>query len=171
MGNCLLICPPTNDGSKSNLKGPHGFNQTEKSDSNVSSVRKNLIFTPMNRGDIKKYYDKVKLLGEGSMGSVALVQKKENFVGGSAYTTSKKGWFNRVVKVRKKAPSNVVKEGQRKMYALKSIILSRVSVSSDLLFLHCLGIPTSFSPLSQLLFAAMHLMGYPYLITRTERVP
>jgi serine/threonine protein kinase len=67
------------------------------------------------------------MLGEGSMGSVACVRKKQDAVGGSAYTIKKKNWFGRKLVVRKNIPMDVLSDSRTKLYALKSIILSRVS--------------------------------------------
>eukprot|EP00551_Chaetoceros_affinis_P005609 CAMPEP_0203673750 /NCGR_PEP_ID=MMETSP0090-20130426/13623_1 /ASSEMBLY_ACC=CAM_ASM_001088 /TAXON_ID=426623 /ORGANISM="Chaetoceros affinis, Strain CCMP159" /LENGTH=524 /DNA_ID=CAMNT_0050539461 /DNA_START=225 /DNA_END=1799 /DNA_ORIENTATION=+ len=86
-----------------------------------------MIFNTSNRGDVSKYYEVLKVLGEGSMGSVACARKRKEYVGGSAYTKRKRGWFGRVVEEREDAPLEVIGDSNMKLYALKSIILSRVS--------------------------------------------
>ena len=55
------------------------------------------------------------------MGSISLIRKKQEVVGGSAYKNKKFG-------KGEKAPSEVVREGTGKVYALKSILLTKVSV-------------------------------------------
>jgi calcium-dependent protein kinase len=117
MGNCL-ICPPRKATKE----------EVNESVRSVSAARTNMIFTASSRGDVSKYYDVLRVLGEGSMGSVSLAKKKKNFVGGSAYTQiTKKGLFGRIVQIRKRAPLEVIGAADNKLYALKSIILSRVS--------------------------------------------
>lgn len=135
MGNCFLhLCPPSKqDDRESKSNALTKLNDTTSNDYG-SSVRQNMIFSASFRGDVSKYYDIVRVLGEGSMGSVSLVRKKNDFVGGSAYTSRRKGFFGRVIEERKKAPLEVIGESNSKHYALKSIILSRVSVS---FFPHC----------------------------------
>ena len=126
MGQCFNFC--MGESPKENV-----ITKTSASNdtSSVTTIRKNLVFSASNRGDVSKYYNVLKVLGEGSMGSVSLAQKKKEFVGGSAYTEKKKSWwFGRVVEKRKDAPSEVIHDANSKLYALKSIILSRVSVSS-----------------------------------------
>lgn len=128
MGNCLYPCPsPEEEPSKSNalIKAKDG-----EQSSNLTTVRENLILSARSRGDVKKYYSIVKVLGEGSMGSVSLAKKNRSFVGGSAYTKTRKGWFGRTVEERVNPPEEVISESETKLFALKSIILSRVSVSS-----------------------------------------
>lgn len=120
MGQCFNFC--MGESSKSNV-----LTRNNTNDSSVSNMRKNMIFNTSNRGDVLKYYNVLTVLGEGSMGSVSLAQKKKKHVGGSAYTEKKKTWFGRVVEKRKSAPSEVINEGNSKLYALKSIILLRVS--------------------------------------------
>ena len=71
-------------------------------------------------------YTIVKRLGEGSMGSVSLVRVKESAIGGSAFKTKEKGplgLFSRT----KKHGSVKQKRAVEVDYALKTIILSRVS--------------------------------------------
>ena len=128
MGNCFLhLCPP----QKEDQRESNALTMLKDSRANDygSSVRQNMIFSASFRGDVSKYYEIVRVLGEGSMGSVSLVRKKNEFVGGSAYTSRRKGFFGRVIEERKKAPLEVIGESNSKHYALKSIILSRVSVS------------------------------------------
>ncbi len=62
------------------------------------------------------------------MGSVSCARKRNEYVGGSAYTKKSRGWFGRVIEERKDAPLEVIGDSNMKLYALKSIILSRVSV-------------------------------------------
>jgi serine/threonine protein kinase len=90
------------------------------------STRGNLVFNTSNR-NVADYYEVVRILGEGSMGSVACVRKKPDAVGGSAYTVKKSGLFGMRVTSRKKVPEDVIEDSNSKLYALKSIILSRVS--------------------------------------------
>ena len=112
MGNC--------NGSEESVKS------TAFGSANTNTTRGNMVFNTTNR-DVGEYYEVVKLLGEGSMGSVACVKKKAGAVGGSAYTVQKSGWFGKKVTTRKKVPDNVIEGTNNKLYALKSIILSRVS--------------------------------------------
>lgn len=112
MGNC--ICPEEKkDGV---LVG----------DSSRVTTRSNLIFNTSNR-DVTDYYEIVKKLGEGSMGSVTCVRRKAGSVGGSAYTTNKKTWFGRILLKKKKVPEDAIARSEKKLYALKSIIISRIS--------------------------------------------
>ena len=67
----------------------------------------------------------VKRLGEGSMGSVSLVRVKEEAKGGSAFKAKKKVMFG--VTRTKKTGSIKEKRAVEVEYALKTIILSRVS--------------------------------------------
>jgi len=124
----IHLCPPNGppESPKSNVLSK----PTLSGESNKPSVRQNMIFNTSNRGDVSKYYEVLKVLGEGSMGSVSCARKRNEYVGGSAYTKTKKGWFGRVVEERKDAPLEVIGESNMKLYALKSIILSRVSVRS-----------------------------------------
>lgn len=91
-----------------------------------SNTRSNLVFNTTKR-NVSDYYTVVRMLGEGSMGSVACVRKKYRAVGGSAYTVKKKNWFGGKSIVRKNIPVDVLYDSYYKLYALKSIILSRVS--------------------------------------------
>jgi len=92
-----------------------------------TTTRSNLVFNTTNR-DVSDYYEVIKILGEGSMGSVSCVRKKENAVGGSAYRESRRGFFGLYrFSHQRKAPESVIKSANSKLYALKSIILSRVS--------------------------------------------
>jgi len=86
-----------------------------------SSLRANMLHTTQDR-DVFQYYKIESTIGEGSMGSVCLVKKREDAVGGSAYT--KKTFFGLR---KKKPPQNVVEDATKKYYALKSILLSKVS--------------------------------------------
>jgi calcium-dependent protein kinase len=113
MGNCV-IC--SGEDSKQNAFNPQvGL-----------STRENLVFNTKNR-DVQDYYEVLEILGEGSMGKVSCVRKKTEKVGGSAYTVQIKGWFGR--RISKKVPPTHTdgSNSHRKLYALKSIILSRVS--------------------------------------------
>jgi len=112
MGNCA-IC--SEGDVKQNAFNPH------------LSTRGNLVLNTRNR-DVQDYYEVLEILGEGSMGKVSCVRKKTNAVGGSAYTVQKKGWFGRRIS-RNVPPQHTdgSNNSSRKCYALKSIILSRVS--------------------------------------------
>lgn len=94
--------------------------------SSSGTTRSNLIFNTSNR-DVTQYYEIVKKLGEGSMGSVTCVRRKPGSVGGSAYTTNKRTWFGGILLRRKQVPEDVLASSEKKLYALKSIIISRVS--------------------------------------------
>lgn len=113
MGNCA-IC--SEEDVKQNAFNPH------------LTTRSNLVFKTNNR-DIEDHYEVLEILGEGSMGKVSCVRKKKDAIGGSAYHVKKKGWFGQRITVpnnhmlRKEASEH----SMRKQYALKSIILSRVS--------------------------------------------
>jgi serine/threonine protein kinase len=112
MGNCA-IC--SKEDVKQNAFNPH------------LTTRANLVFNTSNR-DIMDHYEVLEILGEGSMGKVSCVRKKREALGGSAYTVKKKGFFGRSVNIsKKKMPADVSEGSKRKLYALKSIILSRVS--------------------------------------------
>jgi serine/threonine protein kinase len=78
------------------------------------------------------YYETLRTVGEGSMGSISLARKREEHIGGSAYTRTRTGCFGRIVKEKRKPPTEVLDGGNTKLYALKSIILSRISVSFGL---------------------------------------
>jgi len=120
MGNCLC------HGDEAFKSGVLTSKDRPKT-SAANNVRQNLIFTTTHRGDISKYYEVVQLLGEGSMGSVSCARKKVDAVGGSAYTKMEKGLFGRMVKHKVQKPKDVIDDSNFKRYALKSIILSRVS--------------------------------------------
>jgi serine/threonine protein kinase len=112
MGNCA-IC--SEEDVKQNAFNPH------------LAPRSNLVFNTTHR-DIEEHYEILEILGEGSMGKVSCVRKKKEAIGGSAYTVKKKTWFGRKVSVSKHTlPKDVSEHSSRKYYALKSIILSRVS--------------------------------------------
>lgn len=105
-----------------------GNNCTSTSDGEVmiteaiNKLRSNMIHNTRHR-DVYKYYEVMHMLGEGSMGSVTCVRKRPAAVGGSAYKGKGVFGFHR----RLTPPKNVVDTGQKKIYALKSIILSRIS--------------------------------------------
>ena len=91
------------------------------------ATQENLILRANHR-NVKDYYEIIETLGEGSMGSVSCVRKKIEAVGGSAYTVKKKGFFGLGERIlRKKVPPHVIDGSSDKLYALKSIILSRIS--------------------------------------------
>jgi len=101
-------------------------NYSNKFDSPANqSVRQNMLHNTQRR-DVFKYYEVLRTLGEGSMGSIKEVRKKVTAVGGSAYKPGRSGKFGRFGRSTK-VPESVVRESERKTYALKSIILSRVS--------------------------------------------
>ena len=68
--------------------------------------------------DVFHVYDVVKVLGEGTMGAVSCVRKKGSAVGGSSYRRKDEG----------SAPSYVFEQSNDKVYALKGIKLSMISV-------------------------------------------
>jgi len=107
MGNC-----------SSNGKKAKGSSKIESAGSAQASLRGNMIHNTKGR-NVFKYYEIVKTLGEGSMGSVNAVRRKDDKAGGSAYPKGPFLWNS--------APKSVVEESHKKTYALKSIILSRVS--------------------------------------------
>ena len=119
MGNCTGVCD--DESSKD-----HAIIKVDSAASGKSTTRSNLVFNTTKR-NVSDYYTVVRMLGEGSMGSVACVRKKYNAVGGSAYTVKKKNWFGGKSIVRKSIPMDVLYDSYYKLYALKSIILSRVS--------------------------------------------
>jgi len=78
-------------------------------------------------GDVLKKYEIIKIIGEGSMGSVSKARVRSNQVGGSAYKNSG-GCLS--LFCPRKSKHNVLEDERRSvemMYALKTIILSRVS--------------------------------------------
>lgn len=83
------------------------------------NVGGNMVYETQKR-NVYEFYDQVRVIGEGSMGSISMVRKKANMVGGSAY---KHGKFGR----GEKAPEDVVAQTMKKVYALKSILLTKVS--------------------------------------------
>jgi len=108
-----------------NCNGSSEKEKRSSMESDSGTTRGNLIFNTTDR-DVADYYVVTKILGEGSMGSVACVRKKTGAIGGSAYTVKKKGFFGLGHVIRKaEVPDSVL--GKEKFYALKSIILSRVS--------------------------------------------
>ncbi len=114
MGNCI---EGTEKGGKARVI----------TDAPTASTRGNLIFNTTGR-NVSDYYEVVKVLGEGSMGSVSCVKKNPGVAGGSAYRVAKKGLFGIGHFIHKKqVPAHVKKSVESKLYALKSIILSRVS--------------------------------------------
>lgn len=68
--------------------------------------------------DVFHVYNVVKVLGEGTMGAVSCVRKKASAVGGSAYPRTNE----------ESAPSHVLEQSNDKVYALKGIKLSMISV-------------------------------------------
>lgn len=86
------------------------------------SLRGNMMYTTQKR-DVNDVYDVVQVIGEGSMGSISLIKKKAEYAGGSAYKGKKNAFGRR----NSKAPDEVVAEAQKKQYALKSILLTKVS--------------------------------------------
>jgi len=104
--------------------------KVEGKDKNSISDRQNIIYNTINR-DVWDYYEKEKILGEGSMGTVSCVRKKDWAVGGSAYKEPKQNRkkFHLLSRYGKKpnAPSIVISQSLNKRYALKSITLSRIS--------------------------------------------
>jgi hypothetical protein len=120
MGNCH-----TGDEETKKRNAFQSSSSKTATSTNSTTTRKNLVFNTSNR-NVHDYYQMVRMLGEGSMGSVACVQKKALAVGGSAYTVRKSGWFGKTV-LRKKVPDEVIDGSNHRYYALKSIIISRVS--------------------------------------------
>jgi hypothetical protein len=114
MGNCWGT-------EEANKKGSTGNNGSHDSMHQGIVRERNL--------DVYEKYEEVEVLGQGSMGHVAKVQVKEGQEGGSAFNPKKKGGFalkhvNRV----QKSTSNLSERRSTKVdYALKSILLDRVS--------------------------------------------
>eukprot|EP00559_Dactyliosolen_fragilissimus_P001311 CAMPEP_0184866690 /NCGR_PEP_ID=MMETSP0580-20130426/23314_1 /TAXON_ID=1118495 /ORGANISM="Dactyliosolen fragilissimus" /LENGTH=497 /DNA_ID=CAMNT_0027366505 /DNA_START=167 /DNA_END=1660 /DNA_ORIENTATION=- len=73
--------------------------------------------------DVNRDYETIRILGEGSIGAISLVRKRESKVGGSAYNGSER---NKLLR-RGQAPSIVVDKSRKTTFAMKSIILSRVT--------------------------------------------
>jgi len=86
------------------------------------SLRANMVHNTKDR-DVYDYYHIERIIGEGSMGSVSLVKKKDEKVGGSAY--KRKGLLFGTK--NKTAPKEVLDDAKTKVYALKSILLTKVS--------------------------------------------
>jgi serine/threonine protein kinase len=82
----------------------------------------NLMYEKKN-GDVFKHYEEVKLLGEGSMGSVSLVRKKVS--GGESFDTIHEHKGAAVMLARR--PTSPGKGSPYKEYALKSIVVTRVT--------------------------------------------
>ena len=61
------------------------------------------------------------------MGSVSLVRKQISAVGGSAYTEKVRGFFGNIKTKKVTPPLEVTERSMDNCYALKSIILSRIS--------------------------------------------
>lgn len=101
------------------IKGEKEGNQLEAESIHVSMLRER------NDNVLDKYVI-VKRLGEGSMGSVSLVRVKESAKGGSAFRTKEKGPLGLFSKTKKRG-SVKQKRAVEVDYALKTIILSRVS--------------------------------------------
>jgi len=108
MGNVLRICHDNKQ-------------QHDPSPDLLGSLRTNMVLNTRDR-DVADYYAVEKVIGAGSMGSVSLARKKDGQIGGSAYTKS-----TVFGKSKKKIPTNVVEGGSKKLYALKSILLSKIS--------------------------------------------
>lgn len=79
--------------------------------------------------DVYEKYEEGEVLGQGSMGHVAKVQVKEGQEGGSAFNPKKKGGFalKHGNRVKKSTSSLSERRGTKVDYALKSILLDRVS--------------------------------------------
>lgn len=105
MGNC--------NSEEEDARPTHAFN------SNLMRERKNR--------DVFKYYEVERVLGEGSMGAVSSVRKKESAAGGSAYKDSgtHQGVFAIFHAQKKKSP--LAEDSIRKNYAMKTIQLGRVT--------------------------------------------
>jgi calcium-dependent protein kinase len=88
-------------------------------DASKAEMRTNMVYATQNRS-VYGFYDQVRVIGEGSMGSISLIRKKQEVVGGSAYKNKKFG-------KGEKAPDEVVRDGTGKVFALKSILLTKVS--------------------------------------------
>ena len=116
MGNCM----------ESETTSSNNSSMTALQLSARSKARTNLIHNITCRR-VSDDYEIIHTLGEGSMGCVSLVRKHENAVGGSAYLLKVRGFFGttRVQKVT--PPLEVTETSMVKCYALKSIILSRIS--------------------------------------------
>jgi len=103
-------------------KGDKGDDDKEQNEiSNNVSFRENMLLTTTHR-NVNDYYEISKVLGEGSMGSVSLARKKSGVIGGSAYQTK-----SFLLLGKKCIPKKVVEDANKKLYALKSILVSKVS--------------------------------------------
>lgn len=74
-----------------------------------------------------KYYEPVRQLGSGSMGSVVLMEKKTKHIGGSAYKSSTKPSLSSSVSSTHSSISNSGRKTIKKQYAMKMINMDRVS--------------------------------------------
>jgi len=86
-----------------------------------TSFRTNAIRTV--KRDVLDVYEIVQSLGEGTMGSVNCMRKKDKRVGGSAYPTTKDFWGKKT----HLTPPGVIEQSKEKYYAVKGIQLSLVS--------------------------------------------
>jgi serine/threonine protein kinase len=91
------------------------------------SIHANLLLE--SKEDVFKKYSVVQVLGNGSMGTVSKVKIKKHKVGGSAFQPKSKGVFGFLKKQNNKRKEGETREhnSQDYIYALKSIILDRVS--------------------------------------------
>jgi serine/threonine protein kinase len=105
---------------------------TDSSDHDAC-IRNNLLRV-QTKADVFKKYEVLQEFGLGSMGTVCKVRIKEDKIGGSAYHAKPKGIVNRLrnslsmkkedSQQHRQRPASI---SQTHVYALKSIILDRVS--------------------------------------------
>ena len=122
MGNCMEAESDEYSSGRPPAKSAKTKRTKTKSSAN-RALRFNLVHKTHNR-NVFDYYEVLSVLGEGSMGAVSSVRKKDDAVGGSAYKNKKIKFIGK----RTTAPPHVVEGSSKKKYALKSIIMSRVSV-------------------------------------------
>lgn len=103
---------------------------SKPSPSHLMSFRTNAVRTVER--DVLDVYEIVHSLGEGTMGTVNCMRKKDKRVGGSAYPTIKHFWGNKT----HLTPPGVIEQSKEKYYAVKGIQLSLVSVSATVHLLY-----------------------------------
>jgi serine/threonine protein kinase len=93
-----------------------------------ASLHDNLIRIS-RKGDVLKKYHVVKVIGTGSMGTVSIVQVRDDKVGGSAFESYSKGLFGTTIGQKHK--TTPIQERPPKstnyLYAMKTIQLDRIS--------------------------------------------
>lgn len=90
------------------------------------SLHTEILLRRLSNEDVFKKYRVEKVLGQGSMGSVSLVSIRHGKIGGSAFESKSKGFLGLF---RRRKRTGKLKEDSTSphTYALKSIILDRVS--------------------------------------------